>query len=439
MIDDNAMKQLYNIRFRGFPLILFLAILVTNQPSLSGQEKNTQGNIRFSSYRGIVLDAGNDEPIVFASVVISGTLTGTVTNTEGRFLIKIPDNIKNPSITISSLGYKTRTISVSDLSSGQVNTLHLELALVPIEPVVIRGADPKKLLADAVRRIPNNYGDSPVMMTGFYRESIRKNRNNYKSVGEAILDIYKSSYKNIFDADRVKIYKGRKSEDLRRSDTIMMKFMGGPVTVSALDLAKNTSDILSPRVFDYYDYHLGGMVDIDGRQTYIIHFDQKDSVSVPLYKGKIYLDKESLAFVSIDFEISPKQIKKAAEYLILKKPASLTVDVVSAHYLVNYRLVEGRWYLNYVRLEDHFDTKWKKKLFHSDYYLTSETAITDINPEKIEKPKFRESFKRQDFFSEKVSDFEDPEFWGPANVIEPEESIQEAIAKISKRLKRLEK
>ncbi|NOY38496.1 MAG: hypothetical protein GXO83_13095 [Chlorobi bacterium] len=422
-------------------MIIYLAALVMIFSGRNGQAQpgNAQQSKKFTAYKGIVLDAESKTPVVFAAVVIRGTLSGTVTNSEGRFLIKIPDNVEQPAIKISSLGYETKTIAVSQLSKSQTSTIELQMASVPIEPVVIRNIDPLLLLKDAVQLIPRNYGDAPVMMTGFYRESIRKNRNNYKSVGEAILDIYKGSYKNPFDGDRVRIYKGRKSENLRRSDTIMVKFMGGPVTASLLDLVKNPSDILSPKVYDYYDYRLSGAVDINGRKTYVIQFDQKDSVQVPLYKGKIYIDKETKGIVSIDFEISPKQRDKAADYLILRKPATLVVDVISAHYLVNYRMVNDRWFLNYVRLEDHFSTKWKKKLFRSEYYLTSETAITDINPEKIEKPKFRESFKKNDFFSEKVSAFEDPEFWGPANVIEPEESIQEAIAKISKRLKRIQK
>ena len=434
-MDGKSPEKFYRWQIKLATFLLGLLMIPQGYSQATQQEKP----LNYTAYTGTVLDQESRKPVVFASVIITETFKGTVTNSEGHFLIKVPDSLRNRTVTISSLGYTSRSIPISKLNAFEDNLVLLKMAALPIEPVIIKNTDPRAIITDAIKRIPQNYGDQPALMTGFYRESIRKNRNNYKSVGEAILDIYKSPYKNRINNDRVKIYKGRKSEHFRGTDTIMMKFMGGPVTVSLLDVAKNPGDLLSQSAMQYYDYHMGGIVDIDGRPTYIIIFDQKDSVSVPLFRGKIYIDKASSAIVSVDFEISPKKIDKAAEYLILRKPARLEADVVSAHYLVKYRLRENLWYLNYVRLEDHFSIRWKNKLFRSEYFLTSETAITDIRPGVQEKIRLRESFKQRDFFSEKISNFEDPDFWGPANIIEPEVSIQEAIAKISKRLKRIRK
>jgi hypothetical protein len=38
--------------------------------------------------------------------------------------------------------------------------------------------------------------------------------------------------------------------------------------------------------------------------------------------------------------------------------------------------------------------------------------------------------------AEQVSQFEDPDFWGKDNIIKPDESIESAIAKLSRKLKR---
>ena len=73
------------------------------------------------------------------------------------------------------------------------------------------------------------------------------------------------------------------------------------------------------------------------------------------------------------------------------------------------------------------------------YTTTSEMAVTDIDHENITKYKFRESARRDDIFIEKVGDFEDPDFWGEYNIIQPEESIQIAIERISRKLKRRER
>jgi hypothetical protein len=114
----------------------------------------------------------------------------------------------------------------------------------------------------------------------------------------------------------------------------------------------------------------------------------------------------------------------------------MNVDVNNANYLVSYRLVSDTWHLNYVRTELMFTVRWKKKLFRSRYTTMTEMAVTDIDPDNITKYRFRETTKRGDIFAEEVSDFEDPDFWGEYNIIQPEESIQSAIQRIGRRLER---
>ena len=64
-------------------------------------------------------------------------------------------------------------------------------------------------------------------MTGFYRETIRKNRS-YISIGEAVVEIFKAPYQNDLRYDAVRIYKGRKSNDVEKMDTVLFKLQGGP-------------------------------------------------------------------------------------------------------------------------------------------------------------------------------------------------------------------
>jgi hypothetical protein len=65
----------------------------------------------------------------------------------------------------------------------------------------------------------------------------------------------------------------------------------------------------------------------------------------------------------------------------------------------------------------------------------SEIAITDRTDEEVIKFAGREKLRYSDIFSEKVSDFTDPEFWGDYNVIEPDQSIETAIRRLSRKLR----
>jgi len=418
--------------FAGFlTLLLFFSLSAkANSPS-----KFSTDSTQFTAVRGIVINSETHHPIVFASVFIKGTKIGTVSNSSGKFLIKIPLKYSNKKLGFSSIGYNTNFIPAINLNKTN-NKVYLTPAIIPIKEVVIRHLEPIHLLTTAVSRIPENYADQPVMMTGFYRESIRKNKK-YLSVAEAVLNIYKSAYsKNILNNDRITIYKGRKAQYAKRRDTLVVKYQGGPLSLSYLDIVKNKGDILSKDIYPYYNYNIDGVIMLDDRETYVISFDQKDTVQLPLFKGKIYLDAQNLAVVGLKVEVSPKQIDKALRYVIRKKPAGLKAQLLGVHILVKYRKIGNKWYLNYLRNETDLKFKWKKKLFRSNYTITSETAITNINTKYVVKPKYSERFKPNEIFSEKVSSFTDPNFWGASNVIEPETSIQSAFKKISRKLKR---
>jgi hypothetical protein len=203
-----------------------------------------------------------------------------------------------------------------------------------------------------------------------------------------------------------------------------------------LDVVKNPMELFEVESMDYYVYQMGGIVNINDRQAYIVEFDQLDHVDFPLYSGKVYIDVDDLAFVGADFRISPKKLDDAVQYLVRKKPAGMRIDLINASYLVKYRFSMDKWYLNYVRTELIMAVRWQKKLFKSTYTTMSEMAVTDIDPENVTRFKFRESTTREDIFIEQVKDFEDPDFWGEYNIIQPEESIQSAIEKISRKLKR---
>ncbi len=417
--------------------LLFLLTGIMGSHLYAGNRYSSQAfqdSTQYQSFQGKIVDFQTGKPIIFASIYLAGTNIGTVSNSDGEFLIKIPMFLENKIIGFSSIGYKNLEISVDQLNP-ESNEIKLEPNPIPIEEVTIINQDARDLLTMALQRIPKNYSNDPVMLTSFYRETIKQNRN-YVSVSEAVLDGYKASYTNVADFDRVKIFKGRKSQDVKKMDTILFKLQGGPQTMFMLDIVKNPGELFEDELMDYYIYLMGGIINIDDKQAYVITFKQLDYIDIPLYAGKIYISVEELAIVGVEFQISEKNLATASQYLIRKKPAGMRIDVDNASYLVNYRLITGIWHLNYVRTELMFTVRWKKKLFRSKFTTMTEMAVTDIDTENITKYKFRETTKMSDIFTEQVSNFEDPDFWGEYNIIQPEESIQSAIQRIERKLQR---
>ncbi len=396
--------------------------------------QNYQDSTEYQSFQGKVIEIKTGKPIIFASIFLTGTNIGTVSNSEGEFLIKIPMFLENKIIGFSSIGYKNLEIPVNQLNP-EGNLVELEPNPILIEEVTIVNQDARDLLNMALQSIPDNYSKNPVMLTSFYRETIKQNRN-FVSVSEAVLDGYKSSYTNAGDMDRVKIFKGRNSQDVKKMDTVLFKLQGGPQTMFLLDVVKNPGELFEDEIMDYYIYQMGGIINIDDRQAYVITFEQTDYVDIPLYAGKIYVGVNDYAIVGAEFRIFEENLESANQYLIRKKPIGMSIDVNNANYLVSYRFIDNTWHLNYVRTELMFTVRWKKKLFRSRFTTMTEMAVTDLDTRDVTKYKFRETTKRSDIFADQVSNFEDPDFWGEYNIIQPEESIQSAIQRIERKLQR---
>jgi hypothetical protein len=419
---------------KGLGVMLIVLSVTTSQAMGSGwnRERNPQ-DTAFKVFTGKVIDHATKKPVVFANVYLVGSSLGTVTNADGEFVLKVPTTELNRRLGISNLGYKNLIVDLATLKDRE-NTFRLELAATPLEQVVIRSDDPLDLLRMAYRRIPENYNDDPEMQVGFYRETVKQNRS-YVAVAEAVLDVYKSPYTSLMDYDRVKIFKGRKSEDVKKMDTLMFKLQGGPKTSFLLDVVKNPGEILSEEYFDKYDFKFAGYASIDGRDNYVIQFDQKPEVDIALYKGTVYLDTKNMAISRIDFSFSDKALDIADNELVRKKPMDLKIDVLGADYSINYRVLNEKWYLNHVRSELVFKCDWKKKRFDATYTTALEMAVTDRNTENINKAKYRDQTRMTDIFADKVNAYKDENFWGDYNYIKPEESIESVINKLNKKLR----
>lgn len=431
-INNLIMKTMVIFR-RNYLLVLMLMTAAMQAMGAQALRATMQPDSAVRTYAGKVINEVTKEPVVFANVYIIGSSVGTVTNAEGEFVIKVPAADLGRKLGFSYLGYQSLEVSLAELKADN-NVIRMSPAAVQIEEVVIRNQDPYNLVNLAINSIPRNFPVIPERLIGFYRETVKENRN-YVMVAEAVLDVYKSSYRNDFDFDRVAIFKGRKSDQLKKMDTINFKVAGGPRTSIMLDLVKDPGGILSVDYIDYYNFWFDGFAMIDGRNNYVIGFDQKDNVDLSLYKGKIYIDTKSMAFTRFEFSLSDKEIASAANELVRKKPMDLKVDVLNGNYVVNYRVVNDQWYLNHVRSELTFKTEWKKKRFNATYVTTLEMAVTDRDSVNIEKAKYKQQARTTDILADNVKDYEDENFWGDYNYIKPDESIESVINRLNRRLR----
>lgn len=418
-----------------FALLLLSAF--TAQTILAGAAPDNKKNDQETplTFKGKVVDAETGAPLVFASVAVKETNVATVTNIDGEFIIKIAETQTSRNLEITFLGYRNKVVPLTELrEDGYKNIISMTTAPIPIREIIVKPIDPEVIVRNAIGRIGRNYVDEPNLMTAFYRETIRKNRT-YVSIGEAVVEIFKAPYNSDLRYDGARIYKGRKGSDVERMDTVLFKLQGGPVTVLQLDIVKNTESILTMDAMKYYDYSLSTVVEIDEKPHYVITFKQKPSVDMPLFMGNLYIETENYALTEVEFGFNLEDKAAVSSIFIKKKPLGMEVTPEIATYRVKYREQDGKWYFAYSRAEVKFKVNWKKKLFNTYYTTMSEMAITDRTNEEVIKFAGKEKLRYSDVFSEQVESFTDPEFWGDYNVIEPDQSIESAIRRLSRKLK----
>ena len=330
----------------------------------------------FITISGIVKDKQTKKRLGYVNLSVPGTSVGTITNEEGEFTIKVRNSLQARQVEVSHIGYLNDIIPVTGKNLSDY-TVWLEPNTNSLAEVIIRADDPRIIVQEALRKVDDNYLTTGSMLTGFYRETAQKGKR-YINISEAIIDIYKTSYKGrSVDRDRVQIYKGRKLLSQKASDTLAIKLLGGPNLSVYVDVVKNPDLLLSPEILPYYAFRMEESTMLNDRPHYVISFVPAVILPYALYEGKLFIDKERLSFSRAEFALNMDDQVKATEAILRRKPFGLRFKPLEVSFLVTYKEQEGVTRLSYIRNEVRFKCDWKRKLFSTNYTVVSEMVVTD--------------------------------------------------------------
>ena len=387
-------------------------------------------------FSGKAIHAKTHKPLPFVSVTAHGV--GTVTNEDGEFLLKVRQ--KPQAISFSYLGYKTRRLTPSDFKNisamEATATVSMSPSTVVLSEVIVKGGDARPLVLRAIEKIYDNYPRKPNLLRGFYRETVQK-RQRFISIAEGVVDVYKSGYQHQDWRDGVSILKGRRLLSLRQNDTLGVKLQGGPVLPIHLDVVKERSILFNEEELNNYSFNYLPSETMDQRLQYVVEMRPRTVVPYPLFHGRFYIDQETLAFTRIKLELDMSDTQKATSAMLRKKPLGLRFTPREMSVVIDYKTDEGLTRINYIRNVIRFRCDWKRKVFKSNFMVVSEMVVTDRNEKEGIRPiKVHDTFNRRDNFYDKVIFFDDPDFWGGENIIEPTDDLLNGIEKIKRRIVR---
>lgn len=142
-----------NYSFSHKPLITFLLLMLSS--------------IAHAQISGIVVDRTTGERLAFAHVVVTGTQQGTLTDIDGRFVLK-SENIS--SVTISYVGYENKTMAVSP--GDDIRVLMESSGELLKEIVILEGENPAIPILE--KAIANKKQNNPENLPWFSLETYNK-------------------------------------------------------------------------------------------------------------------------------------------------------------------------------------------------------------------------------------------------------------------------
>ncbi len=441
-----------------------------------------------------VVDFGTQMPIENASVYIENTTIGTVTNTDGKFLLSVPSEHSSDTLVVSSIGYKSFRTPINDFD--ETFSIYLEEDVASLDEVLIVGSTRPKtgndIVLKALEKLENNLPQQAYVQKGFLRHKER-NKKEYKWLIESAITLYDSSYAaGAEEFLKINIDENRKSYDLRdvdsvftyysylkntrrnfkpksaniRADTIKTSSLVKAIKwnderVNGLDnlfrgrlnLVRNSNNpgaLFGKNVLDKHQFRLDTVLVDDGKKIYKIEIDKGADfagLNTPgifnegfAPKGWIYIYWDNYAIKKVEYELN------AASDAQKKRSKSLFGTTLNHKLVITYKEFEDKMYPSYVyyetpklvnvgdRSSDRLykeNDKLKEEEEEQFYYTTQEILFTEIIQDPMEvKQELATSQWSEDLFSPRPYN---KDFWKNYNVLLESKEEEKLIQDLSSR------
>ncbi len=425
----------------------------------------------------------NNKPLEYASIGLKGTTIGTVSNTEGLFIFRIPQKYKSEILSVSLLGYKSYYISLTEIKDNTIN-IQLSQTIFRISEVEIRPKSAKEIIRKVIDKIPVNYPTQSINMEGYYREMTFEN-DTCVEFAEAACNFYYRSYNETFDSkeawkktaskgntnfeeyyvspnmfktltvnpkDRVQIIEARAS-NLHHKHRFKVVPFGGPSALTSYDYTKQFLLFKSLKYLKKYKLKLLGVTEYNGNRVYKIKAEYKSlqlKLSGTEYYDILYIDIDSYAVVAVEYNYYVYDFKRTsywtpALYNKRKRKCKDTERQKFYRVTTKYKKVNNKWYLNYVKTDFAFDYIFSKYYIYKkqepkiSYSIQRELLINKIKTKNVCNINDSIAFTNRFFNSLYENDLTyNKSFWDNYNTI-AKTPVEDSIVKQLSKYQSLEK
>ncbi len=248
---------------------------------------------------GTVSDASNSRPLVAATIRVSGTTKGTITNEQGQYRLSLEQS--SYALIFSYIGYKTDTVRVVVDRNLQID-VQLQPSPIMMSEIVVTDEDPAYGIMRKVIENKNRWVEAlkSYQFEAFTRQVLRRD-TSIATISES----YTTGYWQRGDTLREIIRQQRRTANL--PSQIGAAAVGGIVNFYDDEVRIGGFRFVGPtaeEAFEYYDFKLVDERMKDGVLIYIIRMFPKSRIT-PLFKGTISVAGDSYAVAGVD--VSPNE------------------------------------------------------------------------------------------------------------------------------------
>lgn len=271
------------------------------------------------------------------------------------------------------------------------------------------------LVKKSLSLIGKNYPETTNYMNAFYKEEIMQN-NSCITVNEALLNIQKSSYLST-KADLASIAQVRGNCSPNVQDNFLVKLQGGPISALKLDVIKEPFlGSYKHNIEESYTFQYSTPITLEDNEYYIVDFKQNPTETRTLYRGKIFIEKKSLAIAKIVYSMNVENRIDSYSRFFAKQPKGRDVKMISANYMVNYREYNGKWYFDYSTSNISFHSINRLDNSYDIYNINSQIAVTNLIAQNFTIDKSN-ILKSSDNLTDKIKDSNSSSDWDIYNLI----------------------
>lgn len=366
------------------------------------------GQGSFTTIIGKITDSKNNVPLIGVHVTYSDYRYGTISNTEGLFQIKVPQEAIGDTLTFSFMGFANSKVPINkQLLQRKALTVKLEAVSFGLSAIEIEDITAEEIIRKARDRIKENYLTRPHKIVGFYREeNIQQDIKKPILFTEGVLEIRRDKlYKNRdYVDDQVGLLKGYKRKipyELIYQDSIyeISSISQGAYVPVLVDAVRAKRFLFNQNYFRFHLYERIGIDFIDDKILYKIAFKPKRKSSFSIYEGTLYIDKNTFAIVKVDFHYTPHGIwlNEQSNYTSLK--------LKNRNFSAQYFEYDGHWYLEQASVRQLFiEEETQVPVSVRMDYVTTEVLPKNRKLSTTQKLKFN------DVLAERVGEV-DADFW----------------------------